>query len=332
MDSQYKSAGIENGVTNDRVKEVAVANKRKMRGCDLVLRFLALAFSLTAAVVLGVDKQSTTVAVTLVSSLPPVNIPVTATWHHLSAFVYFVVANAIACAYATISLLLTLGNRGGKKGLATMIVVFDLVMVALLFSSVGAAGSIGLMGYQGNSHVQWKKAKFIIFKALDEDRFQKIKHLKTAKEMWNKVCELSEGNDAIKEHKLSAALEEFENFKMKSGETIDQMDTRFTRTLNEVLRLGKEFSKKEITMKVLKALSSKFNMKVTAMEESRDLEKLSLSELLSSLKAYEYKMPRMGLDVSTSSDPTAAPTELTTANPVSVLTLNEVKSVRRDAS
>ncbi|KAK4477892.1 hypothetical protein RD792_017176 [Penstemon davidsonii] len=157
MDSQYKSAGIENGVTNDRVKEVAVANKRKMRGCDLVLRFLALAFSLTAAVVLGVDKQSTTVAVTLVSSLPPVNIPVTATWHHLSAFVYFVVANAIACAYATISLLLTMGNRGGKKGLATMIVVFDLVMVALLFSSVGAAGSIGLMGYQGNSHVQWKK-------------------------------------------------------------------------------------------------------------------------------------------------------------------------------
>ncbi|KAK4477928.1 hypothetical protein RD792_017193 [Penstemon davidsonii] len=157
MDSQYKSAGIENGVTNDRVKEVAVGNKRKMRGCDLVLRFLALAFSLTAAVVLGVDKQSTTVVVTLVSSLPPVNIPVTATWHHLSAFVYFVVANAIACAYATISLLLTLRNRGGKKGLATMIVVFDLVMVALLFSSVGAAGSIGLMGYQGNSHVQWKK-------------------------------------------------------------------------------------------------------------------------------------------------------------------------------
>ncbi|KAL3812801.1 hypothetical protein ACJIZ3_014069 [Penstemon smallii] len=157
MDSQYKSAGIENGVTNDRVKEVAVGKKRKMRGRDLVLRFLALAFSLAAAVVLGVDKQSTTVAVTLVSSLPPVNIPATATWHHLSAFVYFVVANAIACAYAAISLLLTLGNRGGKKGLVTMIVVFDLVMVALLFSSVGAVGAIGLMGYQGNSHVQWKK-------------------------------------------------------------------------------------------------------------------------------------------------------------------------------
>ncbi|KAK4482055.1 hypothetical protein RD792_011599 [Penstemon davidsonii] len=90
----------------------------------------------------------------------------------------------------------------------------------------------------------YKVAKFIMFKALDEDRFQKIKHPKTAKEMWDKVCELSEGNDAIKEHQLSVALEEFENFKMKSGETIDQMDTRFAKTLNAVLRLGKEFSDK----------------------------------------------------------------------------------------
>ncbi|KAK6130449.1 hypothetical protein DH2020_035859 [Rehmannia glutinosa] len=104
MESQYKNSsngGIESGV--------AVANKNKMRGWDVVLRFLALALSLTAAVVLGVNKETTTVAVTLVPTLPPVNIPVTAKWHDLSAFV------------------------------------------------VGAAVAIGLMGYEGNSHVQWKK-------------------------------------------------------------------------------------------------------------------------------------------------------------------------------
>ncbi|PIN04030.1 hypothetical protein CDL12_23435 [Handroanthus impetiginosus] len=38
-----------------------------------------------------------------------------------------------------------------------VIIFFDLVMVALLFSGVGAAFAIGLMGYRGNTHVAWNK-------------------------------------------------------------------------------------------------------------------------------------------------------------------------------
>ncbi|KAL3849578.1 hypothetical protein ACJIZ3_011460 [Penstemon smallii] len=151
-----------------------------------------------------------------------------------------------------------------------------------------------------------KVGRFIMTKALDNDRFDKVKHCKIAKEMWDKVRDMSEGNDAIKEHQLSVALEKLDNFKMKSAETIDQMDTRFTRTLNEVLKLGKTFTDKELTVRVLKALPPKFNMKVTAMEESRDLGKISLTELFSVLKAYEYKLPRMGVEETSTSGPTAA--------------------------
>ncbi|KAL3820174.1 hypothetical protein ACJIZ3_006080 [Penstemon smallii] len=151
-----------------------------------------------------------------------------------------------------------------------------------------------------------KVGRFIMTKALDNDRFDKVKHCKTAKEMWDKVRDMREGNDAIKEHQLSVALEKLDNFKMKSAETIDQMDTRFTRTLNEVLKLGKTFTDKEITVRVLKALPPKINMKVTAMEESRDLGKISLTELFSVLKAYEYKLPRMGVEETSTSSPIAA--------------------------
>lgn len=66
-------------------------------------------------------------------------------------------ANAIACSYAAISLILTLANRGGKKGLTLMIIILDLVVVALLFAGTGAAAAVGLLGVQGNSHVQWNK-------------------------------------------------------------------------------------------------------------------------------------------------------------------------------
>lgn len=68
-------------------KEVMVANRRRMRGWDFLLRFLALGLTLVAAVLVGVDKQTKIVPFTLVPTLPPVNIPVTAKWHHMSAFV-----------------------------------------------------------------------------------------------------------------------------------------------------------------------------------------------------------------------------------------------------
>ncbi|XP_062108532.1 CASP-like protein 1E2 [Humulus lupulus] len=151
---ESKSYGGVEGVE----KEVKVANKRGAGGCEGLLRVLAFVFCLSAAVILGVDKQTKVVAMKLLDSLPPINVPVPAKWYYLSAFKYFVVAHAIACAYAVISLILSMGNRGGKKScIGFAIEVADIVMVALLFSSNGAAVSIGLMGFQGNSHVKWNK-------------------------------------------------------------------------------------------------------------------------------------------------------------------------------
>ncbi|OIT30967.1 PREDICTED: CASP-like protein 1E2 [Nicotiana attenuata] len=136
---------------------VGVANKQSIRWTDFGLRFLAFVLTLVAAIVVGVDKQTSVVAVQLVPTLPAINVRATAKWHHMSAFVYFVIVNAIACAYAVISLVLSLANRGKKKGLSLMIILLDLITVALLFSGGGAALAVGLIGYKGNSHVRWNK-------------------------------------------------------------------------------------------------------------------------------------------------------------------------------
>nr|XP_043609328.1 CASP-like protein 1E2 [Erigeron canadensis] len=139
-------------------KDIEVINRRSMfNGKDLVVRLLALTFTLVAAIVLGVNKETTTVSMTLVQSLPPVDLPVTAKWTHLSAFVYLVIANSIACLYAATSMMLILVTRGKHKLVSLVIIILDLVMVALLFSAVGATGAVGLIGYKGNSHVQWDK-------------------------------------------------------------------------------------------------------------------------------------------------------------------------------
>ncbi|CAJ1962244.1 unnamed protein product [Sphenostylis stenocarpa] len=134
--------------------------------CDLVLRVLAFVLTLVAAVVIGADKQTAIVPFKLVESMPPLYVPVAAKWHYLSAFVYFVGANAIACAYATLSLLFSLGNR--RKGMESLISVFDTLMVALLFSSNGAAIAVGLLGLQGNLHLHWNKVCNVFGKFCDQ--------------------------------------------------------------------------------------------------------------------------------------------------------------------
>ncbi|XP_057725241.1 CASP-like protein 1E2 [Arachis stenosperma] len=124
----------------------------------LVLRVLALILTLAASIVVVTNKQTKVVPLKVFDSLPPVNLPVSAKWHYLSAVLYFLVTNATSCGYAAVSLLLTAANRDGKsKHLRILIFVLDALMVALLFSGIGAASAVGVLGYHGNSHVQWKK-------------------------------------------------------------------------------------------------------------------------------------------------------------------------------
>lgn len=72
--------------SNGEGKDVMVGNRRAVGFSDLALRLMALALTLAAAVLVGVDKQTKLVPVTLVSALPPLNVPVTAKWQYLSAF------------------------------------------------------------------------------------------------------------------------------------------------------------------------------------------------------------------------------------------------------
>ena len=54
---------------------------------EVVLRVLALVLTLVAAILLGVDKQTKIVSVTISPGLPPFNVPATAKFNYLSAFV-----------------------------------------------------------------------------------------------------------------------------------------------------------------------------------------------------------------------------------------------------
>ncbi|WKA01458.1 hypothetical protein VitviT2T_019739 [Vitis vinifera] len=68
------------------------------------------------------------------------------------------------------------------------------------------------------------------------------------------------------------------------------MFSRFMMIVNEVEALGKTYTEVEKVMKILRSLSKKWETKVTALQEAKDLTKLSLEELIGSLMTYEINL------------------------------------------
>ncbi|KAA3477076.1 UBN2 domain-containing protein [Gossypium australe] len=110
------------------------------------------------------------------------------------------------------------------------------------------------------------------------------------KEIWNKLATTHEGTNQVKESKISLLTLDFELFKIKSRESIKEMFNIFTDIINGLKSLGKAYSNKQMMKKLLNSLSKEWEAKVTTIEESKDLDKLSLDELISSLITYEMKL------------------------------------------
>ena len=108
------------------------------------------------------------------------------------------------------------------------------------------------------------QAKDVLYRSLDQPAFCKIKHCKSAKEVWDTVTTLCEGSQGIRENKRDLTVQKFDSFKMKEGETLDQLDIRFTEIINELTNLGRVYTNPEMNRKILRALPSIWNMKVTS--------------------------------------------------------------------
>ncbi|KZV31051.1 hypothetical protein F511_24073 [Dorcoceras hygrometricum] len=62
--------------------------------------------------------------------------------------------------------------------------------------------------------------KDILYKTLDNNMFSKIQTCTTAKEIFEKMTQIYEGNEKTKENKLTVTLQKFELIRMKPEETL----------------------------------------------------------------------------------------------------------------
>ncbi|VFQ85216.1 unnamed protein product [Cuscuta campestris] len=135
-------------------------------------------------------------------------------------------------------------------------------------------------------------AKAAIFKTLDPITFSKIKHLKTAMEIWQGLGKLCEGSEDLRKQKIEVLLEKFKSFKMLPGESFDMLDERFHKILNDLASLNHVLSPKEKNVRLLRSLPTEWYTKATTMEEGRNLENYTVQGLLDELRTYEHELKK----------------------------------------
>ncbi|KAF3456141.1 hypothetical protein FNV43_RR00791 [Rhamnella rubrinervis] len=117
---------------------------------DVALRALVFAATLTSLLVFVTSKQTI--------HLGPRSME--AKFDHSPAFIYFVVALSVAGLYSLLTTLASISIIQKPAFSNTFLLYFafwDVLILGLVASATGAAGSVAYIGLRGNKHVQWQK-------------------------------------------------------------------------------------------------------------------------------------------------------------------------------
>ena len=100
-----------------------------------------------------------------------------------------------------------------------------------------------------------------------------------------------EGTKKVKDTKLQMLTTRFEELKMSEDESFDSFYSKLNEVVIGKFNLGEKTEDPKIVRKILRSLSESFHAKVTAIEESKDLDDIKVQELISSLQTYELSLP-----------------------------------------
>ena len=74
----------------------------------------------------------------------------------------------------------------------------------------------------------------------------------------------------------------------------DEFYAKLKDIVNSTLNLRDHIPKPKIVRKVLRSLLERFHAKITAIEESKDIDTIPLTKLISNLQTYELGLTRLG--------------------------------------
>jgi hypothetical protein len=144
---------------------------------------------------------------------------------------------------------------------------------------------------QKNARLSNDKALHALCQALSPSEFAKISNCESAQEAWKILETTYEGTKLVKSAKLQMLISRFEEIKMLEEETFGEFYSKMSDLRNSMVSLGKPISDVKFIRKILRSLPERFRIKVTTIEESKDLEEMKIEELVGSLQTYDLSLP-----------------------------------------
>jgi hypothetical protein len=149
--------------------------------------------------------------------------------------------------------------------------------------------TVAQIKFSSEEKAKKSKEKSIIQNSVVESIFYRIMACNSTKEAWNKLNEEYQGSDRTRQMQVLNLKRDFEELNMQEDKTIFKYSDRISLIINNIKLLGEDFPDSRIMEKVLMTLPERFESKFSSLEESKDLSKISLGELMSALQAQEQR-------------------------------------------
>ena len=99
------------------------------------------------------------------------------------------------------------------------------------------------------------------------------------------------GTKKVKDTKLQMLTTRFEELRMSEDESFDSFYSKLNEVVIGKFNLGEKTEDSKVVRKILRSLLESFHVKVTAIEESKDLDEIKVQELFGSLETFELSLP-----------------------------------------
>ncbi|KAJ0853333.1 putative transcription factor interactor and regulator CCHC(Zn) family [Helianthus annuus] len=110
---------------------------------------------------------------------------------------------------------------------------------------------------------------------------------KSAKELWDSLIEVYEGNEDMKESRRNLLQQNFNNFNHIYGETVDNQIQRFVKLITQMQMEEIHTTNASTNRQLLNALPKSWDHHVAMIKKTKDLARCTLSEMISHIKACE---------------------------------------------